>query len=67
MFNRLNHYLQVNNIFISQHLRFRKSITTQKAICTVTIYLLHEINDSRKEVSSVTWPRHWIVSVIKLF
>ena len=41
MFNRLNQYLQAINVFVPQQLGFRKGITIQKAVFTLTIFLMH--------------------------
>jgi hypothetical protein len=44
MHNRLNHYLQTNNVLISEQFGFRKGMSTENAAFKLTDSVLKSIN-----------------------
>jgi hypothetical protein len=52
MFNRLNQQLQANNILVPEQFGYRKGITTEKAIFTVTDIICTALNQ-RMQVGGI--------------
>jgi hypothetical protein len=44
VFNRLNQHLQVNNTFVPEQFGFRKGISIEKAVFTLTNDILYALN-----------------------
>jgi hypothetical protein len=51
MLNRLNQHMQINNILVAEQFGFRKGITIQQAIFTVTDNNLNSLNQQKPEAS----------------
>jgi hypothetical protein len=49
MYNRLNHYLQTNNILIQEQYGFRKGISTENAAFKLTDSVLKSFNQQMQK------------------